>query len=257
MKEGQTLWTREELILAINLYSKLQFGKMHSRNPKVIELAKLINRTPGSVAFKLVNFASLDPSLKQRGIVGAKNAGNLTEEIWLEFYNNWDAAFEESENLMAERKHITIEQLYNIDISDIPEVGLNKRRMVNTRVNQYRFRELVMTNYNFTCCITGIQQPELLVASHITSWSKFENNRLNPMNGVCLNALHDKAFDNRLLTISADDYRIRISSNLKLSTNVSSIKKLFLQYDGKKINLPKKFLPSKEFLKIHNDVFIE
>ena len=114
MKEGQKLWTREELILCINLYSKLEFGKMHSRNPKVIELAKLINRTPGSVAFKLVNFASLDPNLKQRGIVGAKNAGNLTEEIWQQFYNNWDIAFEESEKLMSEHKQMTIEQLYKI-----------------------------------------------------------------------------------------------------------------------------------------------
>ena len=66
MKPGQRLWTRDELILAINLYSKLEFGKMHSRNPQIIELANMINRTPGSVAFKLVNFASLDPSLKKR-----------------------------------------------------------------------------------------------------------------------------------------------------------------------------------------------
>jgi putative restriction endonuclease len=61
MKPGQKSWTREELILTINLYCKLPFGKLHSRNPDVIELAKLIDRTPGSVAFKLVNFASLDP----------------------------------------------------------------------------------------------------------------------------------------------------------------------------------------------------
>ncbi len=169
-------------------------------------MATLLTRTPGSVAFKLVNFASLDPRLQERGIVGAKNAGNLTEQVWADFYNNWDRAFEQSENLLSDRKQQPIEQFYNVDISDIPEVGLTKRRMVNTRVNQYRFRKLVMTNYNFTCCITGIQQPELLVASHITSWSKFENNRLNPRNGICLNALHDKAFDNKLLTITANDF---------------------------------------------------
>ena len=74
MKEGQKLWTREELILAINLYCKLPFGKLHSRNPEIINLAKLIGRTANSVAYKLVNFASLDPSLKARGIKGAANA---------------------------------------------------------------------------------------------------------------------------------------------------------------------------------------
>jgi putative restriction endonuclease len=39
MKEGQQLWTREELILAINLYCKIPFGKMHHRNPLIIAFA--------------------------------------------------------------------------------------------------------------------------------------------------------------------------------------------------------------------------
>jgi putative restriction endonuclease len=255
MKAGQKLWTRNELLLAINLYSKIPFGKMHSRNPQVVELANLINRKPGGVAWKLVNLASLDPSLKKRNIKGAEHRGNLDEQVWNEFHSNWDEAFEESEKLLASFKHTTVEQLYEIDISDIHEKGIERRRLVNTRVNQYRFREIVMINYNSTCCITGIQQPQLLIASHITSWSKFENNRLNPMNGLCLNALHDKAFDNRLITISASDYTIRISSVLKKISK--GIENFFLNYEGKKINLPKKFLPDVEFLKIHNDHFIE
>ena len=250
MKQGQRLWTKDELILAINLYSKLPFGRMHSRNPKVIELSEFINRTPGSVAFKLVNFASLDPNLQQRGIKGASNAGNLDKEIWKEFYNNWDAAFEESEKLYANYKHSTVEQLYDIDLSDI-EKGIDKQRMIKTRVNQYRFREMVMANYNATCCITGIAEPQLLVASHITPWSKYENNRLNPSNGLCLNPLHDKTFDIGLLTISAQDYKIHISSKLKRKDSHD----YFIKYEGKQITLPKKFLPNKDFLKIHNDFF--
>ncbi|HRF38987.1 MAG TPA: hypothetical protein PK198_09360, partial [Saprospiraceae bacterium] len=55
MKKGQKLWTREELILAINLYCKTPFGKLHSRNPDVIQLSKLLGRTPSSIAYKLVN----------------------------------------------------------------------------------------------------------------------------------------------------------------------------------------------------------
>lgn len=81
MKEGQKLWTRDELILAANLYCKLPFGRLHRLNPDVINLASLIGRTPSSVAFKLVNFASLDPSLKARGIKGASNAGKLDRMI--------------------------------------------------------------------------------------------------------------------------------------------------------------------------------
>jgi len=255
MKSGQRLWTRDELILAINLYSKLPFGKMHSRNPDVISLANFINRTPGSIAFKLVNFASLDPSLKERGIKGASNAGNLDKEVWREFYNNWDYAFEESEKLLAKVKNVTVEELYATEIIDIEEKGVEKQRLVKTRVNQYRFRKLVLSNYNETCCITGINQPDLLIASHITSWSRYENNRLNPMNGLCLNALHDKAFDKGLITVMADNYTIKISAKLRGKGKDNILEDYFYKYDGRQINLPKKFLPSKEFLQIHNEYF--
>ena len=114
MKLGQRLWTRDELILAINLYCKLPFGRLHRLNPEVINLSKLINRTPSSVALKLVNFASLDPSLKERGIKGASNASKLDAEIWKEFYNNWDILPYESEKLLAQFEHTTVEQLNHI-----------------------------------------------------------------------------------------------------------------------------------------------
>ncbi|MGN6531103.1 MAG: hypothetical protein ACTHK0_05065 [Ginsengibacter sp.] len=61
MKGGQNLWTRDELILALNLYLKLPFGKLHSGNPDIIHFAHLIGRTPGSIAMRLNNFASVDP----------------------------------------------------------------------------------------------------------------------------------------------------------------------------------------------------
>jgi len=254
MKPGQRLWTKDELMLAINLYSKLEFGKMHSRNPLIIELAKLINRTPGSVAFKLVNFASLDPDLKKRGIKGASHTGGLDKEVWNKFSNNWDNEFEKSELMLAKIKHKKIEDIYQIDISDIQEKGLDKKRLVKTRVNQYRFRQMVLANYQSTCCITGLKQSALLIASHITLWSKYENNRLNPANGLCLNALHDKAFEYGLITIAAKDYTVHVSSLLKKGQD-KTIEKYFLQYEGKKIIMPQKFLPAHDFLEIHNNHF--
>ncbi len=111
MKEGQRLWTRDELILAINLYCKLPFGKMHASNPLIQDLARIIDRTPSSVALKLGNLASFDPTLQARGIKGASNRSKLDKEIWNEFYNNWDAALLESEKLLANKKHTSIEQL--------------------------------------------------------------------------------------------------------------------------------------------------
>jgi putative restriction endonuclease len=255
MKEGQKLWTRDELILAVNLYCKLPFGKMHSRNTDIINFANLIGRTPSSIALKLVNFASFDPTLKERGIKGASNASKLDKQIWDEFYNNWDAALIESEKLLAQAKHITIEKLNKIEIDDLPREGKEKERLVKVRVNQSIFRTLILATYNNKCCITGIDNTDLLIASHIVPWSKDEKNRLNPMNGLCLNALHDRAFDKGLITIAADNYTIKISSILKKKNSVAIIENNFLMLEGKLINLPDKFLPSVKQLKIHNDFF--
>jgi len=256
MKKGQKLWTREELILAINLYCKIPFGKMHSRNEQVKDLANIIGRTPSSIALKLGNFASFDPSLKERGISGASNASKLDKEIWSEFYNNWDTALLESEQLLAKRKHTTIEKLNDIYISVLQKEGLDKSRLVKTRLHQSIFRTLVMAAYENSCCMTGINNLDLLIASHIVPWSKDQKNRLNPTNGFCLNALHDKAFDKGLITVSAKDYTIKISSRLKKKKDIESIRIYFLKLDGKQIALPDKFLPAKEQLKIHNDYFI-
>lgn len=255
MKEGQKLWTRNELVLAINLYCKLPFGKLHRNTKEIKDLAELINRSPNSVALKLVNFSSLDPSLKARGVKGMGNASKLDTAIWDEFYNNWDAALIESEILLAQTKHTTIEKLNKVTLDDLPKEGKEKERLVKVRVNQSIFRTLILATYNNKCCITGIDNTDLLIASHIVPWSKDEKNRLNPMNGLCLNALHDRAFDKGLITISADDYSIKVSSKLKKKNIVESVGWNFLKLEGESILLPDKFLPSRELLKRHNEYF--
>lgn len=221
MKSGQSLWSREELILAINLYCKLPFGKMHKTNAAIVALAELIGRTPSSVALKLGNFASFDPKLKARGIKGAANASKLDKAIWDEFYNNWDNALLQSEALLAQKQHSTIEEINGLALEHLPKDGKEKERFVKTRVNQSLFRNIVLATYNHECCITGLKKDEFLIASHIIPWSKDDKNRLNPMNGLCLNALHDKAFDSGLITIRPDDYTILLSSELKQKKNIN------------------------------------
>ena len=92
-------WTRDELILAINFYCKTTFGRMHSRNPEIIGLARRLGRTPGAVSYKLANFSSLDPTLDRKG---AANVSRLDREVWDEFFTDWDRMFAESELRMAE-----------------------------------------------------------------------------------------------------------------------------------------------------------
>ncbi|MDI6722453.1 MAG: HNH endonuclease [Candidatus Aenigmarchaeota archaeon] len=251
MKTGQRPWSRDELILAINLYCKLPFGKLHRHNPEVIKLAHLIDRTVNSVALKLVNFASLDPSLQARGIKGAANVSKLDREIWNEFSNNWNTLPFESEKLLAKKSRSSIERLNEINESELPRDGKVREQLVKTRVNQAFFRKSILASYNYTCCITGIQQNELLIASHIKPWGIDEENRLNPRNGITINALHDKAFESGLITIT-EDYRIRISSILIKQAKNEAVVEYFIRYDNKAIILPTRFLPDPEFLKYHN-----
>jgi putative restriction endonuclease len=250
MKSGQQLWTREELILAINLYCKIPFGKMHSNNPEVIALASLLGRSSNSIAYKLVNLASLDPSLKARGIKGASNTSKLDKQIWNEFYQHWDILPYESEILLAKLKGTTVERINNIENEFPIKQGKTRDALVKVRVNQKFFRISVLAAYNYTCCITGLQIPELLIAGHIRPWGIDEANRLNPRNGISINSLHDKAFESGLMTITPD-YKIKISSILKKQPQ-TSVNDYFISYDDKEIILPSKFLPDIEQLKYHN-----
>ena len=235
-------WTREELILAINLYCKTPFGRIHNRNPEIIKLAKLIDRTPSSVSYKLANFASIDPSLQRKG---ASNVSKLDIDVWNEFFKDWGKLAFESEMLLSKYDNSNT----TADIEILPLEGYDRESIVKTRVNQAFFRKTVLASYNFKCCITGLSLTELLVASHIIPWSKDEKNRLNPRNGLCLNALHDKAFDKGLISIS-EKFRIIVSRKLKDSEKFPE-KELINKYDDQPISLPSRFLPDSEFLSYH------
>jgi hypothetical protein len=77
-------WSRDELLIVLNLYHKLPFGQVSARQPVVIDLAKRLGRTPASVSMKLGNLASFDPVLKLRGIRGLTGASILDKEMWEE-----------------------------------------------------------------------------------------------------------------------------------------------------------------------------
>jgi putative restriction endonuclease len=251
MKKGQQLWTREELILAINLYCKLPFGRLHQSNTEVIQLARLIHRSPGAVAFKLVNFASLDPSLKERGIKGAVNASKLDKAIWQEFFNDWDLLLFECEKLLAKYKNENIEKLYSLPEEELTVHGNVREQLVKLRINQSLFRSTVLAAYNNSCCITGINETALLVAGHIRPWALDEKNRMNPRNGIAINALHDKAFEAGFITITTD-YHIKISPRILKQQNEYS-NHFFGRFEHQKMKLPSRFMPDIEFLKYHNE----
>jgi len=246
----KNLWSKSELILALNLYLKLPFGKLHSRTPEIIHLAGLIGRTPGSVAMRLNNFASVDPYHQQRGIGGLPGGRKQVEPIWNEFINNKEELLFESERILAELEKNTLEGKFAEILEGTENLtGETKIREVKTRVNQNLFRDMVLANYANRCAITGINRPELLIACHIKRWADDIENRLNPTNGLCLNALHDKAFESGLIAISSD-YKIIVSPVINTSKNQET-RDYFKQYENQPILLPLKYKPSIEFLEEH------
>ncbi|MEW6108955.1 MAG: hypothetical protein AB1632_07310 [Nitrospirota bacterium] len=104
MRSEKRNWSEQELIVAFNLYCKLPFGQFHNNNTKVIELAKILGRTPSSVSLKLCNFARLDPIHQKRGIRGMSHGSKLEEKIWNEFNQNWEELAYQSEIILAELK---------------------------------------------------------------------------------------------------------------------------------------------------------
>lgn len=247
------LWTREEMILAFNLYLKLPFGKLHKGTTEVIELAQLLGRSVNSVALRLVNYASCDPQLQSRGISGMKGGLKQCQPIWDEFANNREALVFESERILAEKQNRTLENKFDSILSDIRDLkGETKIQEVKIRVNQNVFRQMVLANYSGKCAITGIDIPDLLFASHIIPWASNEQERLNPENGICLSALYDKAFDRGLIGFNSQ-YKVVLSSEVKKHRNRDYFDEYFRSVENVEIAMPQKYMPNPRFLEWHMD----
>lgn len=243
-------WTREEHILAFNLYCKIPFGRQHSRAPEIIELANVLHRSANSVAMKLNNFSRLDPELQARGIKGMSHGAKGEVEVWRDFEDNPETLAFESERLLAQFTGRKLEEIAEIDERQLPKEGLERERMVRVRVNQHFFRAAVLSAYDYKCCVTGLAVPELLVASHIIPWASDPKQRMNPRNGLCLNALHDRAFDRGLMFI-AEDMTVRFRKKISLCEKKSPGLDWLLSYEGKGICLPRKFRPEHNLLRMH------
>ncbi len=246
-------WTRPQTLAALHIYLQLPFGQLHQRNPKIKQLAAWLGRTPGSIALKLVNLASLDPTIVASGRAGMANASALDRRIWDELQANWDAvaleATVEYEKLADGHGVVADADLLETEAPTIEE-GRTRSATVQVRVNQARFRKAVLASYNATCCISGLNHEKLVIASHIVPWAEDTLNRLNPQNGLCLSALHDRAYDQGLITVMPD-YKVRVSPKLKATKGDHFIKDSLLRFDQQAIRLPERFSPHPEFLRKH------
>lgn len=256
-------WTRDELLVLLNIYHKLRFGQMHERNPTIIILAKKFDRTPGSVAMKLCNLASLDHALKLRGIKGLTGASRLDEDMWQEFHANLGETVPSSEEalrkLMKAGPEAEIEVLptQGIRVIKPPPTGpTTTTSSVNIRLGQDYFRNAVLNNFGGRCGVTLLGIRELLIASHILAWSTHAGERLNVRNGLCLSRLHDAAFDRHLISFD-DNLRLLLSKRLRDELPQRAVKENFAAYEGRTLELPEDaVLPDLAFLAAHRERFL-
>jgi len=149
-------WTKEETIVAFNVYCKVPFKNSSKSNSIVIKYANIIGRSPSALNMKIGNFGRLDPELKRQGISGLVNGSKLEEVVWDEFNGNWEKLAFESEELIAKFQNKKIEE---INLQVFPE-GIERKTIIKTRVNQSFFRSTILSSYNSKCCMTGLSIPE-------------------------------------------------------------------------------------------------
>lgn len=87
--------------------------------------------------------------------------------------------------------------------SDKKVSSTTRTALIEARVGQGAFRSRLVDRWAGKCALTGLQNPNLLIASHIHAWSLADNTaRLDPDNGLLLAAHIDRLFDSGLVSFS-------------------------------------------------------
>ncbi|MBT9386913.1 HNH endonuclease [Pseudooceanicola sp. CBS1P-1] len=237
-------WSEAEVTEALALYLRLPFGRLHSRTPAIIALAERLGRTPSAVALKLTNLAALDDSLARRGMA---NASATDRRVWAAYRQDpgkvLDAVIRQGD-LPALPPGFAERQA-----AFAGRQGESTEAVTRIRIGQGFFRDMILTSYAGRCALTGIEDPRLLTASHIVGWAEDPAERLNPRNGIALNALHDRAFDRHLITFD-EDLRLVIAADVPLAA-----RRQLERIDSPRLALPQRFLPDPALLERHRRRF--
>ncbi len=249
-------WSRDELIIAFNLYCRTPFGKINKSNREIIQTAKKIGRTPSSLGMKMCNFARFDPILRSRNVKGLEHGSKQDEAIWNEFHENWEGLAFESQRAIAGFKGM-MKETSRDQLPFDPNIPTEAQKSVRVRLVQSFFRETVLSSYNFECSICRLNLPMLLNASHIIPWSADKTRRADPQNGLSLCVLHDRAFDRGLITVD-DNFHIILSKQVKVAKAPKLHRVGLLEIEAKKLILPDKFIPDKIAFAYHREnVFLQ
>lgn len=243
-------WTRFHHLVALGLYCEMPSSKFDKRQPRIIDAATTLGRTPSSLAMKLSNLASLDPVFIRSGRKGFGNSSKADRALWHEFTEQPTRLMEEMAQALMSLDELGTTNNTTEDQELTEFHGESIATTAKRRKGQSLFRTSVLSAYGYQCCITGIADQRLLVASHIKPWAQDAKNRLNPSNGLCLSTFYDRAFDIGLISFD-DKHQLLVSPELAKQKDNAHIRETFLERTGTAIQLPFKFLPSPSFLRWH------
>lgn len=159
--------------------------------------------------------------------------------LWLSAKNIITNKEELGNNIVIEKAKEIEEEISSLNVD-----GASQKAIVNVRVNQDIFRNYLLKRYK-RCCLCGVENPTLLIASHIKPWAESEpKEKLDVDNGFLMCPNHDKLFDKGYITFD-DDGKIIISGILTEND------KVFLNIDSRMhIKLTES---NKKYLKFHQE----
>jgi putative restriction endonuclease len=250
-------WTRDELIVAFNLYCRIPFGRIRHQNPVIVQLAQSIGRTPSAVSMKMGNFARLDPAHQSRNVGGLAHGGKMDGQVWDEFHANWESLALESQ-LALQRLGSAPAGAQELETPEIPtDKPSEATRQVKVRLVQRFFRESVLSSYDFACTICDLRLKKMLNASHIIPWSIDTSRRADPRNGLSLCAFHDRAFDRGLITID-EHLKVNVSEQAKAESPPKFHEVGLIEIEHRPIKLPERFHPDADALAYHREsIFLD
>lgn len=139
-----------------------------------------------------------------------------------------------------------------LEYYDITKEGKDQVSETKVRIGQAYYRKMIVSLYGGKCCVTGLDVPKLLRASHIVRWADDKDNRMNPENGLCLSGTYDLAFDQHLISFD-EDYRMIVGCEISEHFTNAITRDYFQKLEGKKITMPSKFFPNQIFLQAHRE----
>ena len=85
----------------------------------------------------------------------------------------------------------------------ISESALKEKDVITkARINQSIYRDMLLNKHK-KCCLCGVSDRRMLIASHIKLWSRSESEeKIDVYNGLLLCPNHDKLFDSGLLHLT-------------------------------------------------------